>query len=150
MTNQNASVSGGNLIVGVNESSGLVESNEIFHHGRFEVKLKSPNPLDFLSSVKLIPGSDIYEGSNELQAFGSQTAQLMAGARYGFGLFNAVVMNDEVTETISDALKSIDKPVVPEPDVTSNTFRVSSSPIFVASTSSDPIILKFNSRISSV
>ena len=46
-TNQNASVSGGNLIVGVNESSGLVESNEIFHHGRFEVKLKSPNPLDF-------------------------------------------------------------------------------------------------------
>ena len=26
----------------------------------------------------------------------------MAGARYGFGLFNAVVMNDEVTETISD------------------------------------------------
>ena len=101
-TNQNASVSGGNLIVGVNESSGLVESNEIFHHGRFEVKLKSPNPLDFLSSVKLIPGSDIYEGSNELQAFGSQTTQLMAGARYGFGLFNAVVMNDEVTETISD------------------------------------------------
>ncbi|GIR40139.1 MAG: hypothetical protein CM15mP51_09190 [Porticoccaceae bacterium] len=46
-TNQNASVSGGNLTVGVNESSGLVESNEIFHHGRFEVKLKSPNPLDF-------------------------------------------------------------------------------------------------------
>ena len=26
----------------------------------------------------------------------------MAGARYDFGLFNAVVMNDEVTETISD------------------------------------------------
>ena len=51
---------------------------------------------------------------------------------------------------ISDALKSIDKPVMPEPDVTSNTFRVSSLPIFVASTSSDPIILKFNSRISSV
>ena len=31
----------------------------------------------------------------------------MAGARYGFGLFNAVVMNDEVTQTISDEFHNL-------------------------------------------
>tara|TARA_X000000368_G_scaffold241863_2_gene191077 strand:- start:2170 stop:4632 length:2463 start_codon:yes stop_codon:yes gene_type:complete len=102
-TSQNASVSSGNLYVGSDsESEGRVESTEIFTLGRFEIKLKSSHALDFLSSVKLVPHSDIYDGVNQLQAYGSRSTSLMAGAEYGFGLFNAVIMNDEVTETISE------------------------------------------------
>ena len=96
----NTDLSGGNLrLTGEANLTAKAVGMRSIKYGRIEASVRGAG-VDVLSSFRLVPVTDAYDGENALNILKSGGGIAKASADYGLGLVSGVLMNSEMSETL--------------------------------------------------